>query len=107
MNKKETDEFWKDAAEYEGRIPYYRFHEGWYYIVSDSGYLPIDEITLRDALMVFHAVTENEGCAIYLYCGRDHLATYNGGQSEPEYETTYQVTKSALPEWLAALGMMR
>ena len=107
MNREELVEFWEDAEEFAGPVPYYRFHEGVHYIVSDTGYLPLDTDTLQEALMVFHAVTENENCGIYLFHGRDHLATYNGGQSDPEYETTYQVTKSALPEWLAALSMVR
>lgn len=107
MNTDETREFWEGAVEYPGGIPYRDFHEGEHYIVSDSAYVPVDVDTLQEALMVFHAVTANEGCAIYLFHGREHLATYNGGQSEPEYETTYQVTKSALPEWLAALAMVR
>lgn len=104
MNEKQRDEFWKDATEYEGLIPAYRFHEEWYYLVTDTGYRPIDEYTLRDALDVFHDVIDGEMCAVYLYRGRDHLATYNGGQSEPEGEVTYRVTKDALPEWLAALA---
>jgi len=104
MNEKQRNKFWNEATEYNGLIPYYRFHEEWYYIVSDSGYRPIDEITLRDALDVFHDVIDGEGCAVYLYRGGDHLATYNGGQSEPEGEITYHVTKDALPEWLAALA---
>ena len=107
MNTEETAEFWEYPIEYEGRIPDRYFHEDVHYIVSDTAYVPIDAHTLQEALMIFHAVTENENCAIYLYHGREHLATYNGGQSEPEYETTYQVTKNALPEWLAALSMVR
>jgi hypothetical protein len=104
VNQKQRDEFWKDAAEYTGAIPYYRFHDEWYYLVTDSGYTPVDEYTLREALDLFHDVTDGENCAVYLYRGGDHLATYNGGQSDPEGETTYHVTKSALPEWLAALA---
>lgn len=107
MNQKERDEFWKDASEYHGPIPYYRFHGEWYYIVSDSAFVIVDEYTLRDALGLFHDLTDGEMCAVYLYRGQDHMATYNGGQSDPEFETTYHVTKSALPEWLAALSPMR
>lgn len=103
MNEKQRAEFWKDAAEYTGLIPNYRFHDEWYYMVTDSGYLPVDEYSLRGALDLFHDVTDGEMCAVYLYRGRDCMAVYNGGQSEPEGETTYHVTKDALAEWLIAL----
>lgn len=103
MNEKQRDKFWKDSTEYTGHIPAYRFHDEWYYLVNDSTYLPVDEYGLRGALDLFHDVTDGETCAVYLYRGREHLATYNGGQSDPEGETTYHVTKSALAEWLIAL----
>lgn len=103
MNEKQREAFWKDSTEYTGGIPNYRFHDEWYYLVTDSGYLPVDEYTLQDALYLFHDVIDGENCAVYLYRGRDHLATYNGGQSDPEGEITYHVTKSALAEWLPAL----
>lgn len=103
MNEKQREKFWKGTVEYDGPIPAYRFHYEWFYIVADTGYRVIDEYTLADALAVFHDVTDGEMCAVYLYRGREHLATYNGGQSEPEGETTYHVTKSALAEWFAAL----
>ena len=104
MNEKQRDAFWKDAKEYDGLIPSYRFHDEWYYFVTDSGYLLEDIITLREALDLFTDVTDGENCSVYLYRGREHLATYNGLQTEPEGETYYRVTKSALPEWLAALA---
>lgn len=101
MNEKQREKFWKNAAPYDGLIPYYRFHYEWFYIVSDSAYRVVDESMLRDALDLFHDLTDGETCAVYLYRGGDCLAVYNGGQSEPEGETTYHVTKDALPEWLA------
>lgn len=104
MNEKQREKFWQGSTEYNGSIPYYRFHEEWYYIVSDSGYRVVDVYTLRQGLDLFHELTDGETCAVYLYRGRDHLATYNGGQTEPEGEITYHVTKDALPEWLAALA---
>lgn len=102
MNK-----FWKDAVPYDGPVPAYRFHDEWYHIVSDSGFVIIDEYFLKDAVDLFHKVTDGETCAVYLYRGRDHLVTYNGVQSAPQYETTYHVTKDALPEWLAVLAAVR
>ena len=104
MNEREREEFWKDSTEYDGLIPSYRFHDEWFYMVNDSTYVPIDEYTLRDALDVFDRVTDGENCSIYLYRGSEHAATYNGLQTEPYGEVTYEVTKSALPEWLAALA---
>ena len=106
MNEKQRDKFWKDATEFPGEIPYYRFHDEWYYIVCDSSYVVTDAITLAEAVALFTELSEGM-VAIYLYRGRDHLATYNGGQSDPEGETIYEVTKSALGEWLAVLNGMR
>lgn len=103
MNQKQREKFWKDTAPYDGLIPTYRFHAEWFYLVTDSGYRTVDEYSLRGALDLFHDLTDGEMCAVYLYRGREHLATYNGGQSDPEFETTYHVTKSALAEWLIAL----
>lgn len=104
MNGQQREEFWKDSTEYEGLIPSYRFHDEWFYMVNDSTYIPTDAITLREALDLFEDVIDGETCSIYLYRGREHAATYNGGQTGPEGEVTYEVTKSALPEWLAALA---
>lgn len=104
MNEKQREKFWKNATEYKGLVPYYRFHDEWYYMVTDSAYRVVDVYSLKQGLHTFHELTDGEMCAVYLYRGRDHLATYNGGQTEPEGETTYHVTKSALAEWLAALS---
>lgn len=107
MNEKQKDEFWSKASEYTGDLPYYRFHDEWFYIASDTGYRPIDAITLREALATFHSVTDHENSAVSLHRGRELLAVSNGQQSEPYGEITYHVTKSALSEWLAVADSMR
>lgn len=104
MNEKQREKFWKNAVEYDGRIPTYRFREEeWFYMATDSGYRAVDEYSLRGALDMFHDLINGETCAVYLYRGDEHLATYNGGQSDPEGEVTYHVTRNALAEWLIAL----
>ena len=107
MNEKKREKFWNGATEYTGGIPNYRFHDEWYYLVTDTAYRVVDVYSLDQALYLFHKIVEDEMCAVYLYRGRDHMATYNGGQSEPECEIYYSVTKSALPEWLAALSKIQ
>lgn len=103
MNEEQRDAFWKDATEYSGLLPAHRFNEEWYYIACDTSYVVTDAETLAEALEVFHEQAEGM-VAIYLSRGSEHLATYNGGQSEPEGEITYHVTKSALAAWLAVLS---
>ena len=108
MNQKQRKHFWKGAVEItEARTPVSRFREEWYYVTSDSAYVVTDAVTLEDALRLFGDLTNGEGAALSLYRGREILADYTGGQSEPEYETTYRVTKSALGEWLAVLAKLR
>lgn len=108
MNQKQRRAFWKGAVEItEPRVPVGRFREEWYYITSDTAYVVTDAVTLEDALRLFHDVTGGEGAALSLYRGREILADYTGGQSDPEGETTYRVTKSALGEWLAVLAKLR
>lgn len=103
LTQKEQDSFWADATEFDGLIPSYRFHDEWFYLACDTSYVVTDAVTLADAVELFSGLSTGM-VAIYLYRGREHLATYNGGQGEPECETVYQVTKSALPEWLAVLS---
>lgn len=100
------EEFWADAVPFDGLFPEHRFNDEWFYIVCDSSYVVTDAETLTEALSLFNELATGM-VAIYLYRGRDHLATYNGGQSDPEHEIYYEVTKSALAEWLAVLNRMR
>jgi hypothetical protein len=106
VNEEQRDAFWKDAVEItETRTPVARFRDEWFfYVASDDSYVVTDAVTLEDALRLFGDVTGGESLALYLYRGRELLADYTGVQASPEYETTYHVTKSALPEWLAVLS---
>ena len=108
MNEKQREAFWSKASEYSGAdLPYYRMHDEWFYIASDTGYRPIDAETLRAALATFHSVADGENCSVYLYRNGDLLAASNGSQAEPYGEVIYYVTKSALGEWLAVTDLMR
>lgn len=63
-----------------------------FYIACDTLVAMIEAETLVEAIQTFTDTVEGMP-ALYLIRDGEVLATYNGGQTEPEGELTYHVTK--------------